>query len=411
MVVLSVAGCGGGGGGSSGGTGGTAGSPAQKGGSGPPAGTGGSLAGSGGVSGGTGGSTPGTGGAAPGTGGSTGSGGVSGGAGGSGPPPDGGADTPPAAGMLKIDKIFEIPGASAGAPHDPAVDSKGVAWWTDQNGSRIGFWDPATDMSMVWPTPTQPCNTHGLVPDSKDNIWYTGQGCNKLGYLDRATNMITEYPAGGSAPHTPVIVDGIVWYTLQGSAQIGRLDPQAPAGMQVRTFNVGPGPYGIWVAPNKHLWVALHATNQIVDVDPANPEAMTRITLPNAGSRPRRIAVDRKGHVYYTDDGRQTGFLGRYDPTNPALPMAQRFSEWPTPGGAGPYAITVGPAGDDRLFYGFTRRATIAVFDPKNPMTPQAEVQIPVQVAANRHMATDETRRRIWLGLSGARRVAYIQLP
>jgi streptogramin lyase len=316
---------------------------------------------------------------------------------------------PPPGGMLVVTKQFTIPGATAGAPHDPAVDSKGMAWWTDQSGSRIGFWNPDTGENKVWSTPTQPCTTHGLIADDQDNIWYTGQGCNKIGKLDRAADRVTDFAAGGNSPHTPVILNGVIWYTLQGSASIGRLDARSP-GTAAQTFPVGPGPYGIWISPKTgKLWVALFGTNQIVEVDPANPAQPNRITLPNAASRPRRIAVDDNGHVYYTDYPRQR--LGRYDP-NPETPAAQRFSEWPTPMGGSPYAITVGPSGDGRIFYGFGARIFVAVFDPAKPDQPQTVVDIQVQgTITNRHMVTDNVRRRIWLGLSGGRQMAYIQLP
>src|SRR3954451_17129592 len=66
-------------------------------------------------------------------------------------------------------------------PHDPAVDSRGVAWWADQNNSVIGRWDPATGATQDWPTPTPSCGPHGITPDEHDAIWYTGSGCGLIG--------------------------------------------------------------------------------------------------------------------------------------------------------------------------------------------------------------------------------------
>jgi len=315
----------------------------------------------------------------------------------------GGANMPPPpATDLKVEEVFMIPGASGGAPHDPGVDFRGFAWWTDQGGSRLGYWNPANDETNSYATPTPNCGVHGLVSDPDNNIWYTGQACGRIGRIDATTRQLTDYVVpGGGSPHTPVFLDGIIWFTLQGAGRIGRLDTASPN--DVQTFAVGPGPYGIWISPTtKKLWVALFPTNQIAEVDPANPGSPNRIDLPNAGSRPRRIAVDKNGHVYYTDYARR--MLGRYDPET------QQFAEWPTPGGGQPYAITVGPPGDDRIYYGFSNRDTIAVFDPAKPMQEQIVVEVPLQ-HTSRHMTTDNERRRIWLGLSGARAVAYIQLP
>jgi virginiamycin B lyase len=309
--------------------------------------------------------------------------------------------------MLTITKVSELPGATAGAPHDPAVDSKGVGWFTDQAGSRIGFWDPETDARMVWPTPTQPCRTHGLVPDDKDNIWYTGQGCNKIGKLDRATNMITEYVVpGGGGPHTPVFHKGAIWFTIQGGDRFGRVDPQTG---DVKTWPIGPGPYGMWAAPDGSLWVALFGTNRLARINTDDPDmAPMTVTLPNGGSNPRRIAVDKNGHVYYTDYPR--GYLGRFDP-GAETPANARFKEWLSPKGAGPgpYGISVGPPGDDRIYY-YQGQSSIAVFDPRTEKFDQV-VPLGVPVDAVRHMQTDNVRRRVWLGLAGARRLAYIQVP
>jgi virginiamycin B lyase len=312
------------------------------------------------------------------------------------------ADAAPPATALEVEKVFQIPGATGSAPHDPAFDTKGFGWWTDQAGSRVGYWDPATGNTMSYATPTPNCGVHGLVTDATGNIWYTGQGCDRMGRIDATTREITDYVVpGGGRPHTPVVLDGIVWFTLQGGGKIGRLDPAMPNAIQ--TFDVGPGPYGVWISPTtKKLWVALFPTNKIVEVDPASPGTPKVIDLPNAGARPRRIAVDKNGHVYYTDYARSR--LGRYDPES------GQFAEWPTPENAQPYAITVGPPGDDRIFYGFSNRDFVAVFDPRNPTADQIVVDVGVQ-HTSRHMTTDVERRRIWLGLSGAQRVAYIQLP
>jgi virginiamycin B lyase len=140
----------------------------------------------------------------------------------------------------------------------------------------------------------------------------------------------------------------------------------------------------------------------IAQINPENPAMLRKLPVPNGGN-PRRIAVDRKGHVYYTDYPR--GYLGRYDPA------ANKFEEFLSPKGAGPgpYGITIGP--DDRIYY-FQGQNSIAVFDPANP-TRSEVVRIPTGGVTVRNMATDHVRRRIWLGLNGPNpgRIGYIQLP
>jgi virginiamycin B lyase len=357
---------------------------------------------SGGASGGTGGS--GAGGSNVSTGGSAGSatGGTPGSADGAAGGSPGGADAGPppttAPSTLKVVE-WKIPRAGA-FPHDPAVDGKGVSWWTDQSNSYIGRWDPVSGATMDWPTPTPACGPHGLVPDDQDHIWYTGQRCNKIGRLDPATGMITEYDAMGD-PHTPAFHKGMLWFTMQSASKYGRVNPADGTVQAWPTPTPAAGPYGLWPAPDGTLWMALFNTNKVAQLDPANPVTLREVTLPNGGARPRRIAVDSVGHVYYTDYAR--GFLGRFDPAT------MQFKEWPSPAGANsdPYGITVGP--DKRIYYGESGADTIVAFDPASEK--MEVIAIPTKGSVVRNMATDMVRRRVWLSLSGQNRMAYIDVP
>jgi virginiamycin B lyase len=278
------------------------------------------------------------------------------------------------------------------------VDSKGFGWWTDQTNSYIGRWDPATNATMDWPTPTPNCGPHGLTPDDQDNIWYTGQRCGRIGKLNSATGVITEYVVpGGGGPHTPIFHKGMIWFTLQQGGRFGRVNPQTGA---VDTWPIGAGPYGMWPSPDGSIWVAMFPTNKLVQINPDAPTMPREVTLPRAGTRVRRLAVDKAGLVYYGDYAE--GPLGRLDP------KTGMFKEWPSPGGgsAEPYGITIGT--DDRV-YVFVGMNTVAVF---NPGTEQFEtVRIPTPGSIVRHMATDVQRRRVWMALSGIGRLAFIQLP
>ena len=114
---------------------------------------------------------------------------------------------------------------------------------------------------------------------------------------------------------------------------------------QVWSAGAGSGPYGIWPAPDGTLWMALFgggANGRRIAQSPENPSMLRTLPVPNGGN-PRRIAVDKKGHVYYPDYPR--GYLGRFDPA------ANKWDEFLSPKGpgAGPYSITVGP--DDRIYY------------------------------------------------------------
>ena len=80
--------------------------------------------------------------------------------------------------------------------------------------------------------------------------------------------------------------------------------------------------------------------------------------LPNAESRPRRIAITTDDAIWYTDYA--GGHLGRFDP------KTGNGSEWPSPGGvnSGPYGIAVVK---DVLWYSESGVSpnTLVRFDPK----------------------------------------------
>jgi streptogramin lyase len=124
--------------------------------------------------------------------------------------------------------------------------------------------------------------------------------------------------------------------------------------------------------------------------------------LPNAGSRPRRIAVDEAGRVWYTDYPRSV--LGMLDP---AAPEAERFDEFPMPGGGQPYGIAIGP--DGNVWVDDEDVPEIVGFDRT---TGAVITQLPVPVANAgpvRNMSVDRVRNRIWLAISNVGHLGVLQ--
>ena len=69
-------------------------------------------------------------------------------------------------------------------------------------------------------------------------------------------------------------------------------------------------------------WIALFGTNKLGHLDPKTAK-LTESILPNAGARPRRLAITSDGRIWYSDYAR--GYLGMYDPKTKAA------TEWKTP--------------------------------------------------------------------------------
>ncbi len=151
--------------------------------------------------------------------------------------------------------------------------------------------------------------------------------------------VVAAYPVpAGSRPHDVApAADGTVWYTAQGSGELGRLDPAGGATTHV-ALGAGSSPHGVIVGPDAAPWVTDSGLNAIVRVDPAT-SAVRRFPLPpgtpNVNLNTAVFAPD--GVLWFTG---QAGYHGRLDP---ATGTVEVFS---SPRGRGPYGITVTPAGD-----------------------------------------------------------------
>lgn len=84
---------------------------------------------------------------------------------------------------------YHIPAAHA-YPHDPAVDSAGGVWYTDQANSRIGRLDPETGRFEDWPTPSAGAGPHGITVAPDGDVWYTGNANRTIGCRDHVTGEI-----------------------------------------------------------------------------------------------------------------------------------------------------------------------------------------------------------------------------
>jgi virginiamycin B lyase len=297
----------------------------------------------------------------------------------------------------------DLPGCGPPYPHDPAVDAAtGLVYYAGSNESCIGQFNPETGAFQAWPTATPDSYPHGLVVVD-GRVYFTGINEDLIGSVDPSTGEAVDYPVAAGGPHTPAFHDGAVWFTAQGGGQFGRLDP-ASGESEVFEFSAGnTGPYGIWPAPDGSLWVALFGTNRLARIDTAaTPPSAEEFALPEADSRPRRIAVDALGKVWFTDYPRRA--LGLLDPSQPT---GEQVKEFPTPGGGRPYGIAVGP--DGRVWYNDQDASEIVGFD-QTTETVVARLDLELDNPGPvRNIAVDQPRRRLWLAISNVGRLAMIQ--
>ena len=145
----------------------------------------------------------------------------------------------------------------------------------------------------------------------------------------------------GSRPHDVAPAqDGSIWYTAQGSGEIGKLDPISG---KTEHIKLGPGssPHGVIVGPDNAPWITDSGLNAIIRVDPDTKE-ITTFPLPTNSSYANlnTATFDKMGILWFTG---QNGFYGSLDPSDGKIELFE------APKGRGPYGITTTPNGT--VFY------------------------------------------------------------
>lgn len=188
----------------------------------------------------------------------------------------------------------------------------------------------------------------------------------------------------GSHPHDVApATDGTIWYTAQGSGELGQLDPNTGITRHIQLGN-GSAPHGVIVGPDGAPWITDGGLNAIVRVDPTTNE--TRIfSLPEdiAYANLNTATFDQSGILWFTG---QSGIYGRLDPATGDIKI---FS---SPKGPGPYGITTTPDGE--VYFASLAGSYIARIDLESGNVTILEPPTPEQGA--RRVWSDSINR-IWV--------------
>ena len=139
----------------------------------------------------------------------------------------------------------------------------------------------------------------------------------------------------GDRPHDVApSADGRIWYTAQGAAALGLLDPETGEIERV-DLGIGSAPHGVVTDRDGIAWVTDGGLNAIVRVDPADL-SVESFPVDRGESNLNTAVVAPDGAVYFTGQG---GIVGRLDAGTGTMIIAE------APRGTGPYGITATPAG------------------------------------------------------------------
>ncbi len=170
----------------------------------------------------------------------------------------------------------------------------------------------------------------------------------------------------GSLPHDVAPAEeGGVWYTAQGSGELGWLDPATGDTRHIR-LGQGSRPHGVIVDRFGVPWVTDGGLNAIVAVDPATDEvSVYPLPAAHAGANLNTAAFDGTGRLWFTG---QRGIYGFLDTETGHMEV------FTAPMGPGPYGMTATPEGT--VYYAslagshiarIGAEGTAAIIDPPTP--------------------------------------------
>lgn len=179
----------------------------------------------------------------------------------------------------------------------------------------------------------------------------------------------------GSRPHDVAPAkNGTVWYTSQGSGELGLLDPSTGKSRQIG-LGQGSAPHGVIVGPDGAPWVTDGGLNAIVRVDPKN-DSVSVFPLPKGTSYANlnTATFDHSGVLWFTG---QSGIYGQLNP------LTRKIEVYSAPRGVGPYGISTTAMG--AFYFASLAGGYIGVIDLQTGNTTVLEPPTP-----------DQGARRIW---------------
>jgi virginiamycin B lyase len=196
---------------------------------------------------------------------------------------------------------------------------------------------------------------------------------------------VREFPVpSGTHPHDVAPApDGGVWYTAQGSGELGWLDLKT--GKSTLTpLGSGSAPHGVIVGPDGAPWITDGGLNAIVRVDPGTKE-IRRYPLPASSgyANLNTATFDRSGVLWFTG---QSGIYGRLDP------KVAKVRVFRAPRGEGPYGITTTPSG--AVYYASLAGSYLGRI---NVRSGRATVLRPPTAGQGARRAWSDSRGRIWI--------------
>jgi virginiamycin B lyase len=273
----------------------------------------------------------------------------------------------------------------AAAPAVAATTAPTVATSASTPTTAAPATRPAAATAGV-PTPAaSPASTPAAAPAATTSATSAPAATKPAAAPKPAAARVQEFVVPrGSRPHDVApAADGGVWYTAQGSGELGWLDPKSG---QTRHVKLGRGsaPHGVIVGPDGAPWITDGGLNAIVRVDPKSDEVkLFQLPADRPNANLNTATFDPAGILWFTG---QNGVYGRVDP------KSGKVEAWEAPRGRGPYGITTTPQGE--VYYASLAGSHIARIDRE---TGKATAIDPPTTAQGARRVWSDSKGRIWV--------------
>ncbi|NNF63227.1 MAG: lyase [Acidimicrobiia bacterium] len=208
-------------------------------------------------------------------------------------------------------------------------------------GTEFGSVDestvPPTTAAVVASSITAPSTTEAAGASTTSSSTTSTPETEVLQSFPASALEVVAFPVpAGSRPHDVApAADGGVWYTAQGSGELGWLDPESG---ETRHIPLGAGsrPHGVIVGDDGTAWVTDGGLNAIVSVDADDQVVVYPLPADRPDANLNTAAFDGAGLLWFTG---QNGIYGSLDPTTGDMEV------FDAPLGRGPYGIAATPLG------------------------------------------------------------------
>ena len=160
-------------------------------------------------------------------------------------------------------------------PYGIQINSKGVPWYVDFRGNRIGSINPETTEITEYELPHPDARPRRIALTPNDAVWYTDYARGYLGRFDLETKKVQEWisPGGpGSKPYGIAAIGNVIWYSESSvwSNTLVRFDTETQRFQSWEIPSGGGVIRNMMATPDGDLVLACSAVNRVALVKIGN---------------------------------------------------------------------------------------------------------------------------------------------